>query len=464
MAIQSEAHDEAAPGSSLKNPTYPSNCLTFLNPPTPTPAQVPQVRLKIIVVGAGLGGLATAIALASSGHTVTIYEQAPELGEVGAGIQIPSNSTRLLSRLGLDPYLEKYITEPETISFRRWESGHVIGLTRLIPNFRETFRAPYYVIHRANFHTALHRRALDLGVTVKLAARVTEFNVAKTGILLESGYFAEADLIVAADGVKSVARRLVDDGPAFKQTGFAAYRATVDVARIKADPEISWLLERPNLNIWIGDQRHVMTYTIGAGKSFNMVLSHPDDTDPSTWDQTTALSDMKREFEGWDTKLQKIIGMIDKTIKWPLVSGTPLARWTMGRIVILGDAAHAMLPYMSQGAAMAVEDGVGLARSLSKIKNTQDITRALHIFEKVRMDRAGKMQEASLLNGKLWHFADGPLQQARDKAMGPETRGEPFSNSPNQWSDPATQMWAYHYDAEVEIDRAWEKDARRSCL
>lgn len=117
----------------------------------------------------------------------------------------------------------------------------------------------------------------------------------------------------------------------------------------------------------IGDQRHVMTYTIGAGKSFNMVLSHPDNTDPSTWDQTTAVSDMKREFQGWDPRceyqcptqinnpqlttprLQKIIAMVENTIKWPLVSGTPLSRWTTGRLVILGDAAHAMLPYMSQG-------------------------------------------------------------------------------------------------------------------
>lgn len=122
------------------------------------------------------------------------------------------------------------------------------------------------MIHRANFHTALYRRALDLGVTVKLAARVTGYDVARTGIILASGASVEADLVVAADGmglfqvfrillltitgVKSVARRLVDDGPAFEQTGFAAYRATVDVARIKADPEISWLLERPNLNIW----------------------------------------------------------------------------------------------------------------------------------------------------------------------------------------------------------------------
>jgi salicylate hydroxylase len=116
------------------------------------------------------------------------------------------------------------------------------------------------------------------------------------------------------------------------------------------------------------------------------------------------------------------------------------------------------------GAAMAVEDGVALACSLSQINSKRDINQALETFEQVRMERAGKMQEASLLNGKLWHFADGPLQRARDAAMEPETRGEPFSHSPNQWSDPARQMWAYHYDTEAEIDRVWEKQVRESCL
>ena len=171
--------------------------------------------------------------------------------------------------------------------------------------------------------------------------------------------------------------------------------------------------------------------------------------------------------------------MIKNTIKWPLVSGTHLHQWTTGRLVVLGDAAHAMLPYMSQGkvalalvtkvvikeysdrqftgAAMAVEDGVALTRSLAKITTQAEIGYALRIFENVRMDRATKMQEASLLNGKLWHFADGPLQQARDAAMVPETQGEPFSHSPNQWSDPATQMWCYSYDAAEAIDRAWTK-------
>lgn len=182
--------------------------------------------------------------------------------------------------------------------------------------------------------------------------------------------------------------------------------------------------------------------------------------------------------------------MIDKALKWPLFSGSVLDRWTCGKLVVLGDAAHAMLPYMSQGtsslsskllhiptlnfqiisraylvqsyllsdnagAAIAVEDSLALARSLAKIESKTQIPKALSLFEKVRIQRASGMQEASLLNGKLWHFPDGPLQRARDAAMLPEVNDLPFSHSPNQWSDPATQMWCFGYDAEGEIEREW---------
>ncbi|KKA22978.1 Uncharacterized protein T310_2992 [Rasamsonia emersonii CBS 393.64] len=424
------------------------------------------LRLKIIVVGAGLGGLATAIALAQHGHSVTVYEQTPQLGEVGAGIQIPSNSTRLLVDLGLEPYLQDYVTEPRGIFFRRWENGQVIGHTRLIPDFRQTYHAAYYVIHRADFHTALYRRAIDLGVTVRLDSRVVDYDANRPSVTFQDGTSVSADLIVAADGVKSIARRIVlegNDQPP-RRTGFAAYRSTVEVDRLKRDPEIRSLLQEPALNIWIGDQRHVMTYTIGAGKTFNLVLSHPDDTDPSGWDQSRALEDMKAEFRGWDPTLTKIIAMVDKTLKWPLLSGTPLDRWVSGKLVILGDAAHAMVPYMSQGAAMAVEDGVALAHSLSKVRVREHIPTALSIFERVRQKRTTQMQEASLLNGQLWHFADGPLQQVRDRAMMPEVEGRLFSHSPNQWSDPTTQVWCYGYDARGEFDRAWMGQKRKSSL
>ncbi|KAL4896202.1 hypothetical protein BDV59DRAFT_210798 [Aspergillus ambiguus] len=448
-----------------KSPTYPSNCLEFLkalrgnsvSQPTAT-----KIKLDIIVVGAGLGGLATAVALQQSGHNVTIFEQTDQLGEVGAGIQIPPNSARLLLKLGLGPYLQPYVTEPGSISFRRWATGETIGYTKLIPEFRKTFDAPYYVVHRAHFHSAMHKRAIDAGVKVKLASRVVDYNPRTPSIKLADGSIYKADLIVAADGIKSIARAKLHRGieKPLERPGFAAYRATVDVEKMKSDPDMSWLLEKPSLNIWIGEKRHVMTYTIGAGKSFNMVLSHPDDTDPATWNQSTALRDMRVEFEGWDPRLTKIIGLIQSTIKWPLLSGAPLSRWASGKIIIIGDAAHSMLPYMSQGAAMAVEDGVALARALAKIQAPSDIANSLLVYEKVRIQRACQMQEASLLNGQLWHFPDGPLQQARDQAMLPETKGIPFSHSPNQWSDPATQMWCYGYDTEGEIDKAFSQRGR----
>jgi salicylate hydroxylase len=199
-----------------------------------------------------------------------------------------------------------------------------------------------------------------------------------------------------------------------------------------------------------------MTYAI-ANKSFNMVLSHPEDSDPSTWTQATVIKDMKQQFKDWDPCLVKIIDMIRTTLKWPLLSGRPLQNWlsASGKLLILGDAAHAMVPYMSEGAAMAVEDGAALAEVLSLIESPSQILGALKVFEGVRLLRTGQMQEASLVNGKLWHFADGPEQRARDVAMKPEVNGEKVPESPNQWSDPVTAGWAYGYDAETEVRKAW---------
>ncbi|KAJ5657186.1 uncharacterized protein N7484_000835 [Penicillium longicatenatum] len=465
LNVSLPSHQTTAVAYSLQMPTYPSNCLEFAKRFLALEANVSdcvekaKVPLNILLVGAGLGGLATAIALTQSGHNVTVFEQTAVLGEVGAGIQVPSNSTKILFKLGLKPYLKPYVTEPESISFRRWQTGNVIGNTRLIPDFTDKFDAPYYVIHRAHFHAALYQKVQDMGIEIKLGARVENYNPATGSITLADGTIYTGDLIVAADGIKSVARKTVLGGEdmAFRKPGFAAYRATVDVERMRKDLDVSWILEKPALNIWIGDSRHAMTYTIGAGKAFNMVLSHPDATDPSTWNPLRAVDDMKAEFDGWDPVLTKIIGMVEKTLKWPLISGSVLDKWVLDKLVILGDAAHAMLPYMSQGAAMAVEDGLALSRSLSKIQYEDQLAECLSVFEKVRMHRAGQMQEASLLNSHLWHFADGPLQEARDAAMVPEVKGLSFSHSPNQWSDPATQMWCYGYDTEKAIDEAWEK-------
>jgi salicylate hydroxylase len=162
-------------------------------PPSP-------ISLNILVAGAGLGGLASAVALARRGHKVTIFEQAPELGEVGAGIQIPSNSARLLLRWGLGPYLTSIINEPESIAIRRWENGDVIGLTQLIPDFQKSFGAPYYVIHRAHLHDALHQLAVELGVKVELGSTVVDYDLDDPSLTLENGSVHCGDLVIGADG------------------------------------------------------------------------------------------------------------------------------------------------------------------------------------------------------------------------------------------------------------------------
>jgi salicylate hydroxylase len=159
-----------------------------------------KISFKIIIVGAGLGGLTTAIALKQSGHQVTVYEQACELSEIGAGIQVPSNSTRILSKLGIEEYLKPFATEPEAIVIRRWQNGKVIGNTRLIPDFVDGFNAPYYVVHRADFLSALHKKALDEGIEINLGSKVSDYHPMKGQIILENGNIHGADLVVAADG------------------------------------------------------------------------------------------------------------------------------------------------------------------------------------------------------------------------------------------------------------------------
>ncbi|KAF2258075.1 2-polyprenyl-6-methoxyphenol hydroxylase [Lojkania enalia] len=456
---------ESRDHSGLRKTSYPSNSLRFLQHlssqeiQNDKPLQA-KIKLKIIIVGAGLGGLSTAIALQRRGHTVTVFERAPELGEVGAGIQIPPNSSRLLLKWGLLPFLEGKQNEPAAIRMRRWQDGSVVGLTQLVPDFKEKFGAPYYVVHRANLQLAMYRMAADLGVEIRTGAGVKTYSDEGSRVVLDNGRVEEADLVVGADGIKSEARKVVlggEDQPPHK-AGFAAYRAMVDAEKMRDDPDVSWLLDSPGQNLWVGDKRHVMTYTIAGGKSFNMVLSHPEDSDPSTWRQETAVADMKAHFQGWDPQLFKVIKMIEETLKWPLLSGKPLKRWVSSscNLLVLGDAAHPMVPYMSEGAAMAVEDGAALAEVLSLITSHNQLQFALGVFERVRILRTGQMQEASLVNGKLWHFADGPEQRARDVAMKAEVEGRPVIESPNQWSDPVTQRWAYGYDAEKEVADAWK--------
>lgn len=222
-----------------------------------------------------------------------------------------------------------------------------------------------------------------------------------------------------------------------------------------------------------------MTYPIASGKSFNMVLSHPqpDIEEGSLNSLPDTLREMREHFAGWDERLTKVISLIHTTLKWPLYSLPCLPTYIhpSSKLLILGDGAHAMLPYMSQGAAMAVEDGAALAEALDLAEDRKDVAKLLRLWNGVRVQRCCQMQEASSINGKLWHFADGPEQEARDAAMKWEVNEGRITNgcysnasavrrrkSPNQWSDHKTAMWCFGYDAEEEIRRCYQLQALTS--
>ncbi|GAB7329001.1 hypothetical protein MBLNU13_g00854t1 [Cladosporium sp. NU13] len=244
-------------------------------------------------------------------------------------------------------------------------------------------------------------------------------------------------------GINSKASKVVGDtaeGP--QPTGYAAYRATVKSDAMRNDPDTAWLIEKPNINMWIGDHKRAMTYMISGGKTFNMVLAHKDAPDPSLWTSNSARRDMEDHYDGWDLRLRKVLSKVDNLQKWPLMMGAAqnerVAR--SNKLLILGNAAHAMLPFMSQGAAMAVEDAAALATALQDVRSHSDLVRVLRVFEEVRRERTRPMQQASSLNAQLLHFADGPEQQARDAAMEAEVLGLHFETSSNQWSHSLTQQ------------------------
>lgn len=267
---------------------------------------------------------------------------------MGAGIQLTPNVTRLLRSWGVYEELRPSAVEPGNIWFRRWQTGEPIGVTHLVPHFKEQFGSPYWVVHRAHLHQALVDRALALGANIEVNSHIDAVHFDNASVSTKDGKVVTGDVIVGCDGLKSVTRKFFlggnDPGP--KETTFCAYRSTVDMDALLADPELRPLVEKPDLHLWVGHQRHVMSYPISGGKTFNMVLSHPDEgeIDPSAT-QEVLLQEMRKNYEGWDPKLTKIISLIDKTNKWKLMTYQRLESWVhpSGTYVILGDASHAMV-------------------------------------------------------------------------------------------------------------------------
>ncbi|EXJ85513.1 hypothetical protein A1O1_05877 [Capronia coronata CBS 617.96] len=418
-----------------------------------------KVQLNVGIIGAGLGGLAAAIGIARAGHKVTILEQAPQLGEVGAGIQIPPNSTRILARWGLLPALEKVSVRPNNFIIRSYHDGKILSTQPLIPYCEERYGHPYLHIHRADYHRILVDEAFRLGVTIQLDSFVTAIDFERPAVHIRNR--AEpflADLIIGADGLKSICREALlgrPDPPHL--TGDLAYRITVPADKMRVHPLLAELVAVPNINYWMGPDMHVVCYLLKGGNLYNIVIISPDNLPEMVNQQKADLKEMNDLFVNWDPQLQALLSLCTDTSKWRLQNSREMISWShpSGRFTLLGDACHATLPYLAQGAAQAVEDGAVLGHLFEKIEHAHQLPDLLTIYEAVRKPRTTRVvQGSSHLGQKIFHLHDGPRQMERDRQL-VEFQPDPFEGYQNRWRDPVFQPFLFGYDAQQVVEDAW---------
>jgi salicylate hydroxylase len=365
---------------------------------------------KVLIAGAGMGGLTAASCLLKAGYDVEIYEQAPALGEVGAGIQMSANAMHVLHDLGLAEEIARLAVKPGAYVFRAFDTGEEISRFNLAADHEKLHGAPYCQMHRADFHDILARKAESLkpGV-VRLNHTVAGFEEDENGVTLRftNGAEARGDVLVGADGVKSAVRRqIAGDAPA-TYTGDCAWRITLPVEDLPKDflPQV--------MSVFMGPGAHVVCYFLRAGRLLNFVgLVETDDVSEESWTAKFPWEKLKADFVGWNEKIQTIIETVDhdKCFRWSLHYRPPIDNWSTARATMLGDAVHATLPYLAQGACMAIEDGAVLTRALGL---TDDVTEALQIYQRNRMERTARIVRQSDATRTLFHMPSMEAIRAR---------------------------------------------------
>ncbi|KAL9118845.1 MAG: hypothetical protein Q9187_004602 [Circinaria calcarea] len=411
----------------------------------------------VAIVGCGLGGIIAAIGIKKAGHQVTVFEQASALIEIGAGIQIPCNSARILQRWNLLSPLEPYSTRGSNINLRTYKDGTILSRQNLIPFVEETYNAPYLVAHRADFLNVLTSEALRLGVIIRLGSRVAELDFDTPAIRLSSGERFQADAVIGADGLRSSCREALlgrPDPPYF--TGEMGYRLTVSTKEIEGDAELTSLVRSSDLHCWMGPNAHAVGYQLKKGGLFNIFLSSPDDLPSGVDVMEVDIEEVITKLKGWDLQLRNLVSLAEGALKWRLQSSHGTNSWChpSGKVALLGDACHASLPYLGQGAAQAAEDGAVLGSLFAKLRHKSQIPDLLRLYESIRIPRTTRIVECSSSMRGIFNLPDGDKQRERDRQLAHE---QPFEGYPNRWADPVFQKWLLGYDTEAEVEKAWEK-------
>ena len=356
-------------------------------------ARLAKRPLRVAIIGAGIGGLAAALALRRRGTDVVLYERASKLAEVGAGLQIGPNSIKVLRALGLEDALRKNAFEPTNMVSLKWDDASLRWREPMKGFYAEKFGAPYMTAHRADIHAMLHA-ALG-AVPIRLRANcIGAETVNGTAVArFSDGHEAEADVVVGADGIRSAirAQHFGDGAPRF--TGMIAWRCMVPMQCVptRVGPCGGVRLEHGEYVGWIGPNGHVICYPIGAGGDvLNIFGGHyTQDWVEESWSVPSTRGELIAAKAGWNEALIGMFRHVEHVFKWGIHDRDPLPQWSKGRVTLLGDAAHPTMPTLAQGANMAVEDGYVLARAL--VRHADDLDAALNAYTAERQPRTARV-------------------------------------------------------------------------
>jgi salicylate hydroxylase len=367
-----------------------------------------QLDLKIAIIGAGIGGLTLALALREHGIDAQLYEQTDELREVGAAVALSANATRFYERMGLRAAFDAVCAEIPALIYRDGRSGEVIGQHRGEPSYRQQFGGSYWGIHRADLQAVLSN-AVGLE-RINLSHRLTDLvqHPDRVSLSFANGRHIDADLVIGADGARSMTRRWMLGYDDALYSGCSGFRGVVPAGRMDLlpDPEA--------IQFWVGPQGHLLHYPIGdkGDQNFLLVERHPSPWPSRDWVTPASEGEQLRLFKDWHPAVVQMITAVPISQRWGLFHRPPLGRWSKGRVTLIGDAAHALVPHHGQGANQSIEDAVVLAAQLAKAGPGR-WREAQEAYERLRRGRTRKVQYASISTADVLHLPDGPEAQAR---------------------------------------------------
>ncbi|KAK1831623.1 hypothetical protein QBC39DRAFT_391197 [Podospora conica] len=432
--------------------------------------------LHVVIIGGGLAGLATALStkLANPSHSVTVLESVKELQEVGAGLQITPNGTRLLSAWGLIPQLTPLAAIPTTLSVHRYTGTTLLAHEPdLQSRVLSRYGHPFWDLHRVDLQQALVARCTALGVTIRLDSAVSRVDLSAPSptVHLARGGTVSGSVVILCDGLWSSLRSqfLGRPTPALP-TGDLAYRLVLPLASLPPDDaELRALVSQPTVRFWFGPGAHAVGYSVRGGEAYNLVLLCPDDMPGGVSKAAGDSEAMRAAFAGWDPLLHRLLAAVEgETVqKWKLMWLDALEQWAEegGRLFMAGDCCHPMLPYLAQGANSSLEDGAVLGALLGKVAGEGDragLERVARVYQGVRKGRGERIQREGFLQRDVNHLEDGEAQTLRDEVFARNLGKEEVEGGfPSRWTCPDVQGFLWGYDAYADAERGWKEDLER---